>query len=582
MSRKYMLKEEWQPRCHLCHFMIPLDGQSVDFEESGEFSTTIRYGTVGRSSRVTVLCHRNCLRVVPEHQDRFFLATTYAYDPPIEERKRRTAWLLDDLTTVLKLPRYVAFEIRQMIAEHLLCEYAASKAALCWLGPQQQPTKVSLDASTKIWARYTEFEGVRYVSDLSNKPGEEYELVFVPDLARPVKCIYMSEDHLGIRQVYFSSSMETPRTSRSFNVWWMTLRRPSPVAKVRVKSDGMKIRDVGWTDQASPVRSYAWELPRSPNTYIRLHTLADKPSTFSENVMAPLRVSGIVRVRMASLRCNDSDITGYSVCWNHQPTYLHAHSRGEDLSFYDTPLHQDGIWLYMPLHETEFLEDIWIRRNELPRDNTLVFRTSKGRITIAGTHTTSMPPQYSWTHLCTLQNVPSQLFFESSNKHPYGISDLGLETRPPTPKKAPVASVPSFPFPINSSVDRFFYSSASLVDVVGVRPCCLKRGEMSAIIGLILRDSDGFETAVGQVRLDTLQDSVQIDRSEKMTLEFSKNGRVPYATGIHFAPMDHVVDANSEQSVLLDVPWKGKIEWWFSERQCRVFHNGKTAQKKWV
>lgn len=322
---------------------------------------------------MAILCHLDCVRLVAQERYKFSLANAYAYEPSAEERRRRIAWLRFNLTSDLTLSRDLPIEIRQMIAQHLLREYAVLKATSC-LRSLQRPVDICVDVSAEVWARYTDFEGIKYVSDLTNRPSprEGYRVIFVPDSVQRVDCIYVSEDHLGIRQICFSSCAKVPPAALSPGVWWRALQLPSLKAKVHGKTDGIKLRDVGWSKpmcQPHLVSTYAWELPLPPTTNIRLYSLSNANTTSSCDLLAPLRISDKARARMTSFKCNDPKAIGYSVCWKEQPIYIHAHTKGESLSFYDSPRYTSGIWLHMSLCRDEFVTDVWIRRRRLPLPN---------------------------------------------------------------------------------------------------------------------------------------------------------------------------------------------------------------------
>ncbi|KAI0172295.1 hypothetical protein GGR52DRAFT_463570 [Hypoxylon sp. FL1284] len=519
-----------------------------------------------RLRSTSIVCHADCARLVAEERYRyqFSLANVYACEPPVEEAKRRVSWLCSGLTADLTLPYYLPFEMRRMIARHLLGEYAVAKAISCWL-QHPPPSDISVDVSTKVFARYTEFEGISYISSLTNAPGKEYELVYSPDPERQVKCVYVCENHLGIRQIHFSCGDQVPPVTSFPGAWWNTLQCPSPEAKVHGKTDGIKLRDLGWSEpicEPPPVSACAWELPLPVTTDIRLYDLVGMYPTDSRDLLAPLRVSGNSKPRMSELRYNDRGITGYSVCWRGGPVYIHCHAEEESLSFYNSPCFMNGTWLYMPLHQDELLVDIWIRRRQLPHDLAFVFRTNKGRIMTAGPQARSGQSPYQWTY------VPGRLFFENSLD---GILRIGLETTPPAPPKRAVAFKPLYPFPNSTTVESYFYSMASLRNEVEVTPCRCKTANTSAVIGLLLRYANGYQTSVGEIQLNLLEDTVQVGQIEKMTLEFSTIHRFPYVSDIYFS------HAESSSALLLDIYWTGYLEWWHSQRQCMTCCNGQRS-----
>ena len=77
---------------------------------------------------------------------------------------------------------------------------------------------------------------------------------------------------------------------------------------------------------------------------------------------------------MTSLIINDAQVTGFSVYWNTEIAYLHAHKGGQENSFYLSAQFQDrdARWLYMPLGPGERLLEVWRRYDELLKREALV------------------------------------------------------------------------------------------------------------------------------------------------------------------------------------------------------------------
>ncbi|KAI1207666.1 uncharacterized protein F4807DRAFT_434099 [Annulohypoxylon truncatum] len=565
----------WTSLCHLCQFRISHDENTVTVTEDGKVSEISQYETVS-SEILRVVCHPECVGIAGQERYKIALATSYAYEPPMGEIKRRVAWLNSDLSSRLVLFKPLPPELHEEIAKLLLREYAVANAARYWTPLPRQSADICVDVSAEVWVRFTEFEGIKYISDLANSPSPGYEVMFVPDLTRRVDCMYVSEDHLGVRQICFSSCEEVPPATPSFGVWWTISQTASIKPKVLGKFDGIKLRDVGWAEpvhELSPVSRCMWEIPLPPTTQISFSTIRKPSHDLFYDLLKPLCISNKARSRMALLRCNELHITGYSVFLDGNIKYIHAHIHGENLSFYDHPPCADGVWLYMPLQHGEFLEDIWIRRHNFLDGTGLVFRTNRGRIMTAGPYLHVGHPTYSWGHVQTLEHAPSRLFFRYSSE---GISELGLETSPPILRKNAVGLIPFSPPPNSLSFTCYFFSRASLEDVVEVTPCCMSRADVSAIIGLLFRYADGHQWSVGEVRLDLLQDSIQVNSSEKMTLGFSAPDKYPYVASIHHCRVDRG-QSDRSRLMLLDIHWTGYLEWWFNSWQCKVYHNGQAS-----
>lgn len=79
--------------------------------------------------------------------------------------------------------------------------------------------------STSIWARFVDFEGIQYVSSLSNSYDEYHtHHVFAPDPTQLVDSVYVSENYLGVMQVVFCSSVQPPAVEPRQDLWWRVLR----------------------------------------------------------------------------------------------------------------------------------------------------------------------------------------------------------------------------------------------------------------------------------------------------------------------------------------------------------------------
>ena len=79
---------------------------------------------------------------------------------------------------------------------------------------------------------------------------------------------------------------------------------------------------------------------------------------------------------MTFLDCNELAITGYSACWRTRVLTLHAHRDGEGTEFYDVQdmLHENAIWLYMPVDRGEFISEIWSQSTKYCRGLDLMAR----------------------------------------------------------------------------------------------------------------------------------------------------------------------------------------------------------------
>lgn len=292
---------------------------------------------------------------------------------------------------------------------------------------------------------------------------------------------------------------------------------------------------------------------------------------------------------MSILPLNDPAIFACSLRFTFYITELHAHIRGEEVDFPSlsaAPLTCE-VWLYFPLHQGERVTEIWKRQHPIDAraqalmvsvgihaqpDLPLIdrqFGTSEGRfISTAACRT---------YRTCELLDRPgagrSYLFFETSRR---GVRHLAFETL----HREPIVTPPSVPSP--SSVpqydvrETFFYTWAILDSVRTVRPCYMPQDGIRIVTAFLFSDANGEESCVDQVRYGCLDSPKGVGNSEKLRLGFSlETWKSPRVIGIEMA--DSFREVGNPGLHWFEVSWKGKLEWWFSYRQCRVYHEGRAS-----
>lgn len=148
----------------------------------------------------------------------------YAYDPPPEEVARRNRWHANTLLASMvggALPP----EICQQIADAGTRDQAA-RTALSQLPHLREPEYVAAYPAKDVYARHVSFEGLRYVSSLSNeKKGADYVRIWSSSPTMLDKIVVLvAEDHLGIREVRILGSAGFPVVEEHPNIWWRAFR----------------------------------------------------------------------------------------------------------------------------------------------------------------------------------------------------------------------------------------------------------------------------------------------------------------------------------------------------------------------
>ncbi|KAI1495853.1 hypothetical protein F5X99DRAFT_102308 [Biscogniauxia marginata] len=197
---------------------------------------------------------------------------------------------------------------------------------------------------------------------------------------------------------------------------------------------------------------------------------------------------------MASLQFDDPAVTGYSACWQGRILTFHAHTENENASLYqDAAKYKYAVWIYIPLDPGEAISGVWRRLGIISRSVTILFKTNKNRVTMVGPHLPSWRSRTTWSRIFTPTNGKTRFYFNDS---PDGICQIATDS-PAIEEVVPTLGNSS-PSPNKTGIGEFFYSSASLENVMEIVPCRKMPETDSPIIGLLIRYSTGPEHAPGR------------------------------------------------------------------------------------
>ncbi len=172
---------------------------------------------------------------------------------------------------------------------------------------------------------------------------------------------------------------------------------------------------------------------------------------------------------------------------------------------------------------------------------------------------------------------PSRVIYQTSQS---GISILAFES---SQQSAPADDrQPVFPTPLSRYPDSkrfyedYYYTMAALDDITLVTPCRRRIGGTLVVTGLLIRDAGGHTSCVGQVRLDSLDCPLEVSpaTSQMLCLGFSPTSMGGHCvTSVIVArPSEMHVSTTLLASSWLDLPFRGRLEWWYSFRQCKIHH----------
>lgn len=189
-------------------------------------------------------CHVECAKqMTPWPIPPTIQKLAYSYEPTLLEYDDRTKRLykacLDFLSNILsRLPPELLSNITKMCLRSFAVENARSLH-----GVPSGTTKIRL--SSEIWAHFTTFEGVSYLSSLSNDIDDYHDRrIFVPNPTSTITAVYLGEDYLGVREMLFRSSCSTGGEYVGLEhkgLWWRVVNLDSPTLVIE-------------TDVGSPTR----------------------------------------------------------------------------------------------------------------------------------------------------------------------------------------------------------------------------------------------------------------------------------------------------------------------------------------
>lgn len=158
-----------------------------------------------------IACHSKCISFLSFHPPQHFLkAMEFSFEPFLGAKIKRQnkicsvlqEALMNSQETTTRLPA----EIWLQIAKLLVREYAVATTREAWL--IRCSSDCCVDISASIWARFVLIDGVNYIANLANTPviGHGDQQIFDANELLSTEILYVSEDHLGIRQTLFAAA----------------------------------------------------------------------------------------------------------------------------------------------------------------------------------------------------------------------------------------------------------------------------------------------------------------------------------------------------------------------------------------
>ncbi|PNP74794.1 hypothetical protein FNYG_11931 [Fusarium nygamai] len=618
--------------CRLCRFPISREGEEIValtpddqvsspfniYHEKGytpifiEKSLNISfphcvYSYCTHNNGLAIAFHAECVEMaapfgIPLHEYRLVTEHSYRHASLNHERRRcRVRELIE--SALRKTYGKLSPELWHIVSEDdkLIRLYTIAELSL-----KHHKTEWSIDLSLPVLITAARMDGVEYVGSLTNYPGMANRQT--TKLITPLDCrnLYISSDHLGIRQVIMVPNEATSNTACP--AYWQTVSANSRT--LAFHGDGLKLRKL-LTPSIYP--RVLWPRPVMPS---ELDSMTFYYAGWGE---------GDLEARLRTLTFNEPSTAGYSVCWaKDEMVSIHAHRnmehRESDRTLIDEHSEFDHRsllkWTYYPVQEDEFIQEVWLRGSEKydttrplpsqgegglryhlstpwglkkykrPSDIALALVTSKGRNIVAGSfpdHHGQYSPYSKHRHwdlvAKTPANAPLRIFFSPSD---HGIPLISVpklldnHAAAPPPRQTPFGAIPRF-----NPLHTLHYSSASLENITQVLVCKSKNEKDTGVIrhfdlensrlvetpykkiaGLLFRYADGSEASVGCFRFDWAETPLARDGTRGLFVG-TKPGKIvqipPHVASVGIKPPE----AEGEFT-WMEMPWTGVLEWWFN------------------
>ncbi|GKU06146.1 hypothetical protein FLAG1_09079 [Fusarium langsethiae] len=462
------------------------------------------------------------------------------------------------------------------------------------------------DGESPLWMHHVEIEGSRYVQSLSNSQIFYDDTLLLPAGHKTSESfnIYFAEDYRGIRQIIATKSDEPPSIDREAGLHWVICcRHQKAPFYFQWKNDGVKLRgfDVTKTENNRP----DWNRRRWAVFSRHLDSFPQPPKIYDGHLQTLSYYNAVQAVDW-----NSPGVCGY---YFYIPD---GHIRGiVTLKAKDPPtahideFDQHGCCgIYVPIDSDERVSELCVRsgksffyRGDSADEHALILRTSKGRSHVLGDDTGFAWPdddrtglkKFTYTSVATLPEKGQVRMFYSGNRHKgwtcFEVAtplDMWLGLEPVTTLTREITVSLPAPDPYNVSIRYGMSTSAPLEGVKSFRACRpwepgwgrFEWEKEKEVVGLLLSYTDGSQRSVGQVRPDSLEDTVEV-RSDKIwltgsvgvftTQEDTNASRDPSSDRVC---VDKPIDIDREGYEYLEVPLTGRLVWQFTHYRCAVAH----------
>ncbi|KAK8038405.1 hypothetical protein PG994_015172 [Apiospora phragmitis] len=387
-------------RCAICRFEIDINdtvtveiGDSTrefHFEQCGSFAPTAKLEDDNNSTPIH-LClstecqfskqsvhwfHRACRSITQLLlSNEVFAALSFSFNPDhIDIAKRERLLQLDFSQHAARgnvsfqegrlqrrpWSKQLPTELWCFVACHFSVKEYAALVAERLRNELSEPGETVLDLRLPIHAEYRTIDGASYVSHLSNQDGP----------IRTISRVETGEDYCGVKQLRLHTAADIltlPEATIGYSRTWWSIS--SGHRLLRVLHDGLKVRRILPFSQAT-----------TDFSSIRISDPAANPAQMIK--LTPSPSFAFDQVWMQQLQCNHPGVKGYFAQLGISGTItIREHVDGIDPRSFSQSRSFPGesrVWVYMPLHQDEYLKAIYLR----VRDRTIASITNPDDVSV--------------------------------------------------------------------------------------------------------------------------------------------------------------------------------------------------------
>lgn len=117
--------------------------------------------------------------------------------------------------------------------------------------------------------------------------------------------------------------------------------------------------------------------------------------------------------------------------------------------------------------------------------------------------------------------------------------------------------------------EPWYYTNCRMDGATTITFCIDTTSPQRPVMGMLVGYGNDRYACLGQYRMDMILRTINVDQAERLRLGIGKSEQnLPYVACIC---LGRETIPDGDKGTCVCIPWRGKVEWWFSQRQCRIY-----------